>query len=201
MMGPAELNTWMDQHFTRSAFRLETLQTCEVASDGSDYRRYLDGEPTWTPEGKQPWLDHLPAERARGLRRYRVRIVTRPVTPYTRYECEWGYQPNVAAGEDVRVLDLGDRDLPPGLPDPDRWHFDWWLVEERDGGRHVLRMEYTDDGRFLGTTVAGRAPDATVSLSVPDFAAVRDRLWSAAEPFTSWWSRHRELHRDDAHAA
>ena len=129
-MDVAALNSWMERHFTRSAFRLETMQTYEVAADGTDYRRYLDGEPTWTPERKQPWLDTLAAEAKRGLRRSRVRIVTRPVSDYTRYECEWGYAPNVAAGEDVRILDLGERDLPAvGV----LAYRDCWIVVD-DGG-------------------------------------------------------------------
>jgi hypothetical protein len=198
-MNPAELNAWMDEHFTRSAFRLETLQTYEVASDGSDYRRYLDGERTWTPERKQPWLDHLASERAHGLHRQRVRIVTRPVTPYTRYECEWGYQPNVAAGEDVRVLDLGDHDLPAGLADSDWWRFDWWLVEDDRGGRRVLGMAYEPDGQFRDAWFADETSFGPRSAA--GFVAVRDQLWAAAEPFNSWWNRHGELHRDGAHAA
>ena len=198
-MNPAELNAWMDEHFTRSAFRLETLQTYEVASDGSDYRRYLDGERTWTPERKQPWLDHLAAERAHGLYRHRVRIVTRPVTPYTRYECEWGYAPNVAAGEDVRVLDLGDRDLPAVLTVSDWWRFDWWLVEDDHGDRRVLGMAYESDGQFRDAWFADETDGGTPSAAA--FVAVRDQLWAAAEPFTSWWSQHGELHRDGARAA
>lgn len=197
-MNPAEVNAWMTEHFSRSAFRLETLQSYEVASDGSDYRRYLDGEPTWTPERKQPWLDHLSGERDRGLYRHRVRMVTRPVTPYTRYECEWGYAPNVAAGEDVRILDLEGHRLPSGL-DGDWWRFDWWLVESTDNEQRVLGMAYESDGRFRHAWSVEETDDVT--HAVPEFVAIRDRLWAAAEPFTSWWSRHDELHRDGAHVA
>jgi rhodanese-related sulfurtransferase len=41
---------------TQDLFRWETLPAYEVASDGSDYRRYLDGADAPTPERKQPWL-------------------------------------------------------------------------------------------------------------------------------------------------
>jgi hypothetical protein len=193
-MDAAALNAWMDEHLTRSAFRLETLQSYEVASDGSDHRRYLDGEPTWTPERKQPWLDHLRAERERGVYRHRVRLVTRPVTLYTRYECEWGYAPNVAAGEDVRVLDLGEQPVPDELAAADWWRFDWWLVESADDERRVVGMTYEPDGRFRDAWFAdaGTRPAAA-------FVAVRDRLWTAAEPFDSWWGTHTELHRDGVH--
>ncbi|MGH3925542.1 MAG: DUF6879 family protein [Pseudonocardiaceae bacterium] len=54
-----ELGAMLDAR-RRTLFRLETLDVYEVASDGSDYRRYLDGEPEpeWTR--KQPWMTGSP---------------------------------------------------------------------------------------------------------------------------------------------
>lgn len=191
MMDAAQLNAWMDRHFTRSAFRLETLQTYEVASDGSDYKRYLDGEPTWTPERKQPWLDHLTAERAAGLRRSRVRVVTHPITPYTRYECEWGYVPNVAAGETVRIYDMGRTGTWTGSTF-DAALNDWWLVTDHHGDMHAVRMDYGPDGQFQG------AQEVIGKRRVQTLVGIRDEMWADSEPFTSWWERHPELHRDGA---
>lgn len=182
-----ELIAWMDRHLTRSAFRLETLQRYEVGTDGSDYRRWLDGESTWTADRKLPWLDYLAAEKRRGIYRHRVRLVTRPVSDYTRYACEWGYAPNVEAGEDVRVLDLGEREL----PDVDLPFYDWWLITDSTGSVHVARMLYADDGSFLGAS-----EDEALAFDV--YTSARDALWAAAEPFTSWWPRHPELRRDGA---
>ena len=190
MMTIPELSAWMDRHFTRAAFRLETRQVYEVASDGSDFRRWLDGEPTWTPERKQPWLDRLAAEHDRGLYRHRVRIVDHPVSDYTRYECEWGYAPNVRAGEDVRILDLDER-ARPNVGGLDRT--DWWLVTDQHGTTRVAEMIYAVDGQFLGAVE--RHPD-----DVPTFVAARDALWDAAEPFEPWWNRHSHLRRN-THAA
>ncbi len=186
MMGAEQLNAWMSKHFTASAFRLETLQTYEVAADGSDYRRYLDGERSWTVERKQPWLDVLAAEKAAGRYRHRVRIVSRPVSDYTRYECEWGYAPNVAAGEDIRIIDLGERALPSGAGLVDG---DWWFVTDAAEISRMVVMHYGPDGQFDG---AEEATAATVERA----RAARDLLWSAAEPFGAWWERHHELHRD-----
>ena len=65
-----ELGALLDAR-RRTLFQFETLDVYEVASDGSDYRRYLDGEaePDW--ERKQPWLDELRAERDSGRYRHR----------------------------------------------------------------------------------------------------------------------------------
>ncbi len=186
------LNAWMDRHFTARAFRLETLQTYEVASDGSDFRRYLDGEPTWTRERKEPWLATLRAEHESGRYRHRVRMITHPVTPYTRYACEWGYAPNSAAGEDIRILDLGERQIP-DVGEVGR--YDWWLATSTAGVHRVAIMRYAADGQFLV------AVEETDPAEVARYVAARDALWAAAEPFGPWWDRHPEHHRDGARVA
>lgn len=196
-MDATGLSAWMRVHLTEggpgraTAFRLETLQVYEVASDGSDFRRYLDGAATWTPERKEPWLATLRGEHAAGRRRSRVRVVTRPVSDYTRYECEWGYAPNAEAGEDVRILDLGEQELPDV---GELGAVDWWCVTDIDGIQHVARMAYASDGRFLGA-------DDVPPGEVMRYASVRDALWAVAEPFSSWWPRHAELHRKPTTAA
>lgn len=187
LMDAAGLRDFIREHFTRSAFRLETLQAYEVASDGNDFGHYLAGEAAPTLERKKPWLDRLRSERERSLYRHRVRIVTHPVTDYTRYECEWGYAPNADAGEDIRILDLGERDL----PQLGRLvTHDWWLLD----GLHLLSMQYAEDGQFTG------ARRETGSL-VDHATRARDVLWEAAEPFADWWQRHAELHRDHSSIA
>ena len=60
---------------TQDLFRWETLPAYEVASDGSDYRRYLDGADAPTPERQQPWLDTLREWANQGRARRRVRII------------------------------------------------------------------------------------------------------------------------------
>ncbi|MGH3937593.1 MAG: DUF6879 family protein [Pseudonocardiaceae bacterium] len=37
----------------------------------------------------------------------RVQVVLEPLTDYLRFELTWGYEPNVAAGEDVRIIPVG----------------------------------------------------------------------------------------------
>lgn len=179
MMTAPELRDFIRENFTETAFRLETLQQYEVASDGNDFGRYLAGHPAPTPERKQPWLDRLRSERDRGLNRSRVRIVTRPVTDYTRFECEWGYAPNAEAGEDIRILDLGERAMPYGVHVQE----DFWLID----GTYALFMRYDEDGAFVGAEL-----DPTM---VQIARKTRDALLPLAESFGSWWAAHSELHR------
>jgi hypothetical protein len=179
MMNGAELSDYIRDHFTRTAYRWERLPTYQVASDGNDYGRYLAGMPGPTAERKQPWLDRLAADKARGLYRHRVRLLHDPLHDYERYECEWGYVPNVAAGEDVRVLHVGEHRLPDGLVD-----HDYWLIDDA----YPVRMHYADTGEFVGATVE---PDL-----LDRYRVARDEAWRLAEPFTPWWAGHPEYHRD-----
>jgi hypothetical protein len=174
-----ELRDFIRQNATRTAFRLETLQQYDPTAP--DYRRYLDGEPT---PNKETWLQRLRDDRDAGLYRHRVRIVTRPITNYTRYECEWGYGPNTQVYkerplEDIRILDVEGRVAPPaghGIGD-------FWLIDDQ----HVLTMTYDPDGAFVSAEL-----DPSLLAACRQ---VRDALWVDATPFISWWAEHPELHR------
>lgn len=178
-MDEDELGAYIDHLFTRTLFRLETLPFYDVDSDGDDYRRFIAGEVGPTMARKQPWLDTLAAERARGLYTHRVHILAPPLTDYLRYECEWGYAYNAEAGEDIRILDLSERPALDVVVD-----HDFWLIDDQ----HAARMHYTDNGRFQGATpVADR--------DLHRYREIRDAAWSSAEPFGTWWDRHPEHHR------
>jgi len=181
MLDAPALGEFIAARFTHHAFRLETLAAYDVGSDGGDVSRYLRGEPEPDPERKGAWLARLRAERAAGKIRQRVHVLRSPLSDYLRYECEWGYVPNVAAGEDVRILDLAERLLPPSA---DVGH-DFWLLDDEA----VVRMNYDPAGRFDSGEVMS-------SAEVPRYRAARDAALMAAEPFTAYWQRHLEYHRE-----
>ncbi|MBS2545960.1 hypothetical protein KGQ19_03675 [Catenulispora sp. NL8] len=70
----------------------------------------------------------------------RVRVMRQPLTDYQRYGFAWSVPGNIAAGEDIRVLDLTGKPLPP-LPT-----FDFWLWDEEI----VARLDYHMDGTQIG---------------------------------------------------
>ena len=76
---------------------------------------------------------------ADGKKLQRVHVVVEPPTDYIRYELMWSYAPNVAAGEDIRILPT-----PPGQW-PDLPRRDYWLFDSRD----LWAMAYDGEGRFL----------------------------------------------------
>lgn len=169
-------------------FRWETLPAYEVASDGTDYRRYLDGapEPTW--ERKQPWLDTLRAWADAGRSRRRVRVIHDPIAPYERYSCEWGYAINSRAGEIIRVIDLAEVQLPQELSAA--MGMDFWLID----GRDVVAMHYAPDGQF-------RSAEVVDSNYTTSFHTVAEVAWRLGGDFDTWWEQHPEHHRSAHRAA
>lgn len=180
MLDTARLGELIRSRFTRHAFRLETLDAYDVGDDGSDVARYLRGKPEPDPERKGAWLARLRTEQAAGKTRQRVHVLRSPLSDYLRYECEWGYLPNVSAGEDVRILDLAERTRPVAL-DIDH---DFWLLDDQV----VVRMHYDERGQFLGAEVLDGA-------ELSRYRAAKDAALAFAEPFTSYWDRHPEYHR------
>lgn len=166
---------------TQDLFRWETLPAYEVASDGSDYRRYLDGADAPTAARKQPWLDTLRAWAEQGRPRRRVRIIHDPITDYERYACEWGYALNSQAGEIIRIIDLAHTSLPPELT---RIAGDFWLIDDRE----VVAMYYQSDGQF-------RAAEILEPKHVVEYRMAAEVSWELGVDFTSWWNVHPHHHR------
>lgn len=67
----------------------------------------------------------------------RVRVVRQPLTDYQRYQFAWGIPGNIAAGEDIRVLDVSQDDY--GLPLPGT---DWWMFDES----RIVHLNFRADG-------------------------------------------------------
>jgi hypothetical protein len=85
----------------------------------------------------QSWLEMLRGATAAGRRFARVRVVTLPLTDYSRFGV-WCAQFTGGAGEDIRYL---PRDQAAGLPGHDYWLFD---------SRLLVKMLYRDDDSFIG---------------------------------------------------
>ena len=104
--------------------------------ENESVRRFLSGEPddlAWS----NSWLQRVRDARAAGKIFARVRVVSVPLTDYSRFGV-WASQFTVAAGEDIRYL---TRDQAAGLPDYDFWMFD---------SRTVIKMHFDDQSIYLG---------------------------------------------------
>jgi hypothetical protein len=125
------------QTFERSAFRLETLQSYGQSGEDTAFDAFLAGQPYVRPPGKERWLGNIARARTVGASMSRVHIVREPLTDYLRFELTWAYAPNVAAGEDVRIVAVGPDEPWPAVLPVDR---DFWLIDDR-----LYDMEYADD--------------------------------------------------------
>jgi len=155
--------------FSSSAFRLERLQTYTMPDEVDDLAAFKQGQLP-PADYHYGWLDTVADAKQRGKTMRRVRIVTRPLSFYTKWEFVWGFAYNVRAGEDIRILDTTDHPGP-GLPDHDFWFFD---------ERQVVQLLYRPDGTQEGRELV-EAPDLNAYL------AWQDAAWQASVPFTDYW--------------
>ncbi|MEV0615030.1 DUF6879 family protein [Nonomuraea sp. NPDC050404] len=154
--------------FKRSAFRLETHPVYTMPGERDTYQRYLSGEEP-TGDHAAQWVEKVRHYRETGRTIGRVHVVTCPLSEYLRYEFEWWYRFNAAAGEDIRILDLTDK-ANPGVPD-----YDFWLFDDL----HIVRMMYRPDGTQIGR-------ELLENVDPGDYIRYRDIAVSSSVPFVEY---------------
>src|SRR6267154_3437167 len=158
------------QSFKHEAFRLETLDQYLVVPEEREFKRFLNGEPLPEVQNK-PWCDQIRNNISQGKRMRRVHVLTLPLTPYLRFEIDWGYIFSLAAGEEIFILNrnqLSDFSL---IQDGDFWLFD---------DNILIRMLFDDTGKQLGRE-RDNDPEA-----ISNCRAIRDRLLPLATPLRTF---------------
>lgn len=128
--------------FEHTAFRLEVRDSYSASpQENESARKLAAGEPVdmgWA-EG---WLSMIREATAEGRRFMRVRVVSLPLTDYSRFGL-WGAQLTNAAGEDIRYL---SREVAQEakLPQDDYWLFD---------SRKLARMHFDENDVLLGAEI------------------------------------------------
>ena len=172
-----ELGRFVAEHYTRDVLRVETRQRYDAESERDDVCRYLAGERAPAGAGDTPWTRQMRAHAAAG-RSWRVlHAVRQPLSDYLRYECEWGYVHNAAAGQTIRIAELTDVYEQLG---------DLLVID----GVHLFRYRYDEADRFAD------AEQLTNRGEVGSCLQLLEQLWTAAEPFGRWWTAHPQYHRD-----
>jgi hypothetical protein len=153
--------------FEHTAFRLEVRDRYDSSYENESLLKFLAGEKDDLP-WIQDWLTMIRAATAAGKHFRRVRVVSLPLTDYSRFGV-WASQFTTAAGEDIRYL-VRDQAQDMGVPNHDYWLFD---------SRLLVAMRFDDADRFLGGEV------------IEDPAViVQHNYWRDA----AW---HRAVRRDD----
>lgn len=146
--------------FRATSCRLETLNHYSVEPHDESFGLYLQGLPL-PPEDPalRTWRDLVTRLTAEGKSLTRVRTISGAMSPYVRYEIDWGYPGNAAAGERILILHVDDL---AGVVGPGPVG-DFYLFDDAV----VLTMDYDADGRLL--------PSRLITAS-QEVAAYR-RIW------------------------
>lgn len=158
----AELQAQIEA-FSWSAFRLEALQ--QYAGTSRD----------------EQWISLLKRSRRWGKTHQRVHVVSEPLTGAMQQELTEGYEGNVTAGEDIRIVSVaGPGEWPDGLHCPDFWLFD---------SSRLYVMSYDPAGGWTG---AKRVHDPE---SVVKACRVRDQALHDAVPWRDYIASRPDLQR------
>ncbi|MGW2584533.1 DUF6879 family protein [Streptomyces virginiae] len=135
----------------------------------ADWRAGYRHDPANKAAWWRPWLDLVAEAVGRGVVIRRARIVSEPVSDYTRFLYD-GTFTNVAAGEEVRWLPRR-RASDIALPGNDFWLFD---------GEWVHWNHFAGDGSSLGEEITNDPTSA--KLCAEAFGAV----WTRATPHAEY---------------
>ncbi|WP_031506485.1 DUF6879 family protein [Streptomyces megasporus] len=128
------------REFQSEAWRLETLPQYLVPQETEELEAFRAGKRVDPHTYSSAYTENLKRIRGEGKRKGRVHIVTRPLSEYLRFEFSRYYAPHVLAGEDIRILDVTDRENPlPGVQD-------FWMFDRS----RVVLMHYEEDGTQIG---------------------------------------------------
>ncbi|WP_409470724.1 DUF6879 family protein [Streptomyces sp. HC307] len=122
--------------YEREAWRFEAQPTYTMPREAENVARFLRGEPKPADHNAR-WHERVHGYLALGRTIGRVRVVRQPLTDYQRYQFAWGIPGNIAAGEDIRILDVTQDDY--GLPLSGT---DWWIFDES----RIVHLNYRQDG-------------------------------------------------------
>jgi hypothetical protein len=163
-------------------FRMERLPLYDTDSQNADRESWLAGE--FDPTALEQWAAVLADDRRRGLVSRRVRVFSNRLTIDEAMSADVAL-PIIGRSQDIRVLRRGEHSVPEVLD------HDYWVIEPVDGPVEVVRMVYSEGGRFLGAEIVPPAEHGP-------YLRERDLAWRLGEPFTGWWGRHGELYRKRA---
>jgi len=122
--------------YERDAWRFEAQPVYSMPREAENVARFLRGDSKPADHNSR-WHERVREYVATGRTIGRVRVVRQPLTDYQRYQFAWGIPGNIAAGEDIRVLDVSEDDY--GLPLSGT---DWWMFDES----RIVHLNFRVDG-------------------------------------------------------
>lgn len=157
----------MLQRFSDSAFRIEIRDSYLEEEEADALVRFRGGGDADSP-AMAAWRTLIAGHVAAGHTMRRVHLVRLPLSEYLRWEFA-AQAGSVAAGEDIRVIDL---DQHPEFDDLDE---DVWLLDNRV----AVCMVYETDGRLF-------RPERLDEAALERSRVWRDRVWEVATPLVEF---------------
>jgi hypothetical protein len=118
------------------AWRLETLPQYLVPQESDELESFRAGKRIDPVTYSSPYTEDLKRLQGEGKRKGRVHVLAQPLSEYLRFEFSRYYAPHALAGEDIRILDVTERENPlQGVQD-------FWLFDRST----VVLMNYEEDG-------------------------------------------------------
>jgi hypothetical protein len=161
------------QTFKTTAFRLESLDAYSVPEEREEFDRFRNGEPLSISQNRE-WTTFVDSCVRAGKTIQRVHLLPNQLTPYLRFEIDWGYVYSSAAGEDIRLGTRESIDLPEA-------NQDFWLFDDQ----FLVLMRYDNIGAFLGIE------QLTAPEDIVRFRRTRDYLLKKSEPLRAYLARQR----------
>lgn len=122
--------------FQTEAWRLETLPQYLVPQEADELAAFRAGNRVDPYAYSSAYTEDLKRLRGEGRSKGRVHVLTRPLSEYLCFEFSRYYAPHALAGEDIRILDVTERENP--LPEAE----DFWMFDRST----VVLMHYEGDG-------------------------------------------------------
>ncbi len=163
---PITADEYMERFYTcrKEAFRLETLPEFCVVDEKETFSKFKNGQITPDADYNADWHTVIAAICQRDAIIHRLRVIPEPMTDYFRYQVNWGYIGNIAAGDRVVTvpnLDVKTLDLPIVK--------DFWLFDDTE----CILVEYDLRGAYLGANLVAEK-------YIPCYVAVKNALLKQA---------------------
>lgn len=165
--------------YLKTAFRMEMLPQYLVDHLNPNFKAFLAGDPIPPPNpAGTRWSDMIREHVAAGRIMARVHILPDKLTPYLKYEIEWGYTKNAVAGDDIRIMlpDRCDQELRRVLTQ------DFWIFDDE----LVVLVDYDPQGRFKGLRQIGNGE------SIAIYQDAKRLSWERSIPLSEFLSLWRQ---------
>jgi hypothetical protein len=159
---------WWLENFKESAFRLETRSSYNMPEEADMLAAFRRGDKVKLPED-HPWPPLVKTHCSAGKVMQRVRVVSRPLSDYERFELSL-YPHSVEAGEQIYVHERWS------IPEIALYEVDFWLFDNQT----VFILYYDRTGSFL---------EASPEYNVKLYRRIRDLALERSTPLADFTAR------------